>query len=105
MELDEKMCRRREQHETAADADSEILGSHVCIQYSCCILLPLLVQAGHDWKRILFVHEEDQLQRRISQGPKSDQRGSIPKSCINNEREQRVAHCSNSEQAPQPSNM
>jgi hypothetical protein len=105
MELDEKMCRRREQHETAAHADSEILGSHVCIQYRGCILLPLLVQASHDWKRILFVHEKDQLQRHISQGPKTDQRGLIPKSRIDNEREQRVAHCSNSERAPQPSNM
>jgi hypothetical protein len=99
------MCQRRERHKTAAHANSEILGSHICIQYRGCILLLLPVQAGHDWKRILFVHEEDQLQRHISQGPKTDQRGLIPKSCIDNEREQRVAHCSNSEQALQPSNL
>jgi hypothetical protein len=55
------MCWRREQHETTAHANSEILGSHVCIQYRGCILLPLLVQAGRDWKRILIVHHEDQL--------------------------------------------
>jgi hypothetical protein len=46
----EQAAQTLSKHETAAHADSEILESHVCIQYRGYILLPLLVQVGHDWK-------------------------------------------------------